>query len=181
MKHKISVVIFLLTLANQMHGQEKIYMPWIEVVNMHTDYSYAVSRLFRTYVNSGDRYELILPAETDSVLKLETAEEARAHALTYGAGFYILGEMNRVGELAILSITMYRSSDGEKVWTRIEKAYTPEDLDPLLSRIAESLGTEALQYAKKIDQVTDYESRAYRRKDANTSFGVIIGGGTTFI
>jgi len=181
MKRKIFVVVLPIILVNFLYAQEKIYMPWIEVVNMHNDYSYAVSRLFRTYVNAGDRYELILPPESDSLLRLETVEEARAHAISYGAGYYILGEMNRVGELAILSLTMYRSSDGGKVWNCIEKAYSPEDLDPLLSRIAENLGTGTLQYAKKIDQVTDYESRAYRRKDANTSFGVMIGGGTTFV
>ena len=160
-------------------AQEKVYMPWIEVININSDYQLSVCRLFKTYVDGNNKYTIILPAQQDTLRPAGTFDQTQAQAREAGATYFIRGELNRVGELAIVSLNLYRTSDGTKVWGGLEKAASPEDLDPVLSKLAGSMGTQ--DDKGNIYNVSDYRARELRKMNANNSFGFILGGGSTFV
>lgn len=179
MKRFILLNICWLSLWLVAGAQEKVYMPWIEVININSEYQLSVSRLFKTYVEGNNKYTIVLPAQRDTLQPVETVEQSQNHAREAGATYFLRGELNRMGELAILSLTLYRTSDGTKVWGGLEKAASPEDLDPVLSKLAGAMGTQ--DDKGNIYNVSDYRARELRRMNANNSFGFILGGGSSFV
>jgi hypothetical protein len=93
----------------------------------------------------------------------------------------LIGELNRIGEMVIVSISMYNTETEEKEWNALQKANTPEDLDPIMQKIALSLnGKISIDETKDIYNVTDYESKELNKMIANTYLGIEIGGGAAF-
>jgi hypothetical protein len=166
-----------LLIAFPLQAQEKVYMPWIEVLNMHPDYQVATTRLFKTYVDAGNEYLILLPEHKDSSLYDESIEQSMENAKDIGAMYYIRAELNRVGETAVFSLSMYRTADGIKTWNSLQKAASPDDLDPILEHIARNLGKVDKEETSDIYSVSGYDSQSLRRKNANSSYGLTIGGG----
>ena len=67
--------------------------------------------------------------------------------------------------------------NGASLWRGRLTAATPEDLDKVLSRLADGLANRSsVQENQDIYSVTDAEARALAREEANSSFGLRIGG-----
>lgn len=157
-------------------AQEKAYFPYFELINMHPDYQYSVSKLFKTYVDNHSNYEVIMPAKPDSLYSPETKTETMKRAQKYQANYFIKGELNALDEIVIVSVSMYETSSGNKVWSDMLKAYTPDDLDPVMLRLSKTLGTDKKASDESdIYSVTDYESPELDKVSANKNFGVYIG------
>lgn len=179
---KITVIYFAcLWLCFSAAAQEKVYFPLFELLNVHPDYQYSTSKLLKTYVDSNGRYEMVLPSKTDSLSGMETLDEIQNKARLLNANYFLIGEMNALKDIMIITISLYKTADGQKVWTDILKARTVDDLDPILQLIAKSLGTTMkASEAEDIYSVSQYNSPALNKRNANTSFGVFIGGTYTF-
>ena len=54
-------------------------MPYFEVINMHPDYQNSATRLLKTYLEAGNKMELILP-EKDTTYYRESKDQAIAKA-----------------------------------------------------------------------------------------------------
>lgn len=162
-------------------SQEKVYMPFFEVINMNYEYQYSVSRLLKTYLEDDNRYALVLPPKPDSLYPSESFETTKARAESYGAKYFIISELNRVGEMVLISIALYNTSDGVKIWSDKLKAKTPEDLDPIMQRIAKNIGTgRKAALEGDIYSVTDFEGEELKKTSTNNYFGISVGGVSLF-
>ncbi|MCK9183547.1 MAG: outer membrane beta-barrel protein [Fibrobacteraceae bacterium] len=156
---------------------EKVYMSFYELTNIHSDYQFASAKIFQRYAEQDGRYEITIPAQVDSLVHQPSKDSVQQLAIAKGCSKYILGDMTRLGETVIITLSLYDTKTGEKVWTDAMKATGPDDLDPILERMAKNLGTkkEAANNAT-ITSVTQKESAPLRQKRTNNSFGVGISG-----
>jgi hypothetical protein len=162
-------------------AQEKIYMPYLEVMNIHPDYQYSTSKLFKTYIDNYKKYELILPDKYDTLGFDESFDQVKQKAIEKNCTYFIIGELNRLGDVVVITINLYNASDGKKIWQSIKKAYTPDDIDPIMEKLAVNLGKQNQSEGEDIYSVTDYDSRELNKIGANKYFGVSIGGGGAFV
>jgi hypothetical protein len=94
----------------------------------------------------------------------------------------MIGELNRVGETVVISISLYKTENGEKEWNSIQKAISPDDLDPIMQKLSVTINNRnSINNSENIYNVTDYNSRQLNKITANTYWGIEIGGGATFI
>lgn len=173
----VTIISILLPLA--ILAQEKVYMPYFETINMSQEYQLSTARLLKMYIEQDSKYELVLPAK-DSSYYSETKEQTFANAKALKINHVLIGDLNRMGEKVIVSMIMYNTGNGEKEWTVMQKAITPEDLDPILQKVALSLnGKISINETTDIYNVTNNESKELNKIMANTYFGLEIGGGMT--
>lgn len=181
MKKIFLVIALALTSMYCLNAQERVYMPFFEVMNMHPDYQYSTSKLFKTYVDSHSKYQIVLPAKTDTIYLNEPFDLAKSNAAAMDCPYFVLGEFNRIGEVVVVTITLYSTNDGKKVWNSLSKALTPDDIDPILERISANLGIEGAGNEGDIYNVTGYESKELNKIGANKYIGFTIGGGYSFV
>ena len=177
------ILLFVIALAVDMinpsrsSATEKIYMPFFELINVHSDYQYSTARLFKNYVDEDKRYTLIIPQKPDSMVSQPSAEKIRETAKSLNCEYYMIGDMNRIGEIVIISVNIYKTDNGETIWNDRLKAANPEDIDPILQKLARNIGTK--QKATNdgdIYSVTSQQSQNLKQVRSNNAFGVSIGG-----
>ncbi len=175
-------VLLLCSLWNlRAKAQDKVYMPFFETINMNHEYQYSVSKLFKSYLEDENRFSLILPSKSDSLYYSEPFETTKAKAASYGAKYFIIGELNRIGEMVMVSVALYNTADGTKVWNDKLKAKNPDDLDPIMQRIAKNIGTpNKAANDGDIYSVTEYETRELKKTTTSDYFGLAIGGVVLF-
>jgi len=176
----ISILILMaVTLASvtTAFSQEKVYMPFFELINIHSDYQYSTAKLLKGYMDEEKRYTLVLPQRSDSMVPQPPVEDIRAKAGSLGCPYYVVGELNRMGETVIISISMYKTDDGSKIWSDKLKANTPDDIDPILQKVARNIGTsEKAARDGDIYSVTSYQSQQLKQIQSINSFGLSVGG-----
>jgi len=157
-------------------------MPFFEVLNMHPDYQYSSSKLFKSYLTEQNVYDLILPEKSDTLYKESTAKTAET-AKTLGASFYAIGEINVVGQnLMVISLSMYKTSDASKVWSDIVKAKGLADLDPVLQKLARAISSNTKSNLEgDIYNVSNYESKTLQKVNASYYWGLKVGGAYPFM
>jgi len=182
MKLKGILLIALCLNSIMAMAQEKIYMPFFRVDNIHPDYRFTTAKIFKMYVNANQKYELVLPVRVDSTYTEESIQQIQQNAKNIQAKYFIIGEMNALNNTLILSVSMYNTEDSKKVWSDLAKANTPDDLDPLLQKMANNIGSQ--QKASQdgdIYNVTSYDSKELNKIEATYQFGVSISGATCLI
>ena len=113
MKNLISLFAFLLISTQVIFAQEKIYMPLFEAINLKKDFQYSTSHLLKIYINNENKYELILPLN-DSTFHKETKDQAIAKAKEMKIPHVLVGELNKLGNAVIVSVSMFKTETGEK-------------------------------------------------------------------
>ena len=182
MKIKFLFLIALLAVSTSLSAQQKVYLPYLEVINMHHDYQYTLSKLLKTYTDDRGTYTMILPPKPDSLYPLESMEETRAKAKELGAAYFMKGEVNRINQKAIVNVSLYETESGKQVWSDILKALDPDDLDPIMQKVARNMGTEnKANEDGDIYSVTEHDSRQLKKIDATYGFGITLGGAYTDI
>ena len=176
------LIIIQLFLCFFVKAQDKVYMPYFQIENMHWEYQISAAKIFRTYLNNNNKYTLILPQTKDSIYPNETFTQTIKNAKTAGAKYFIIGEMNALNDVMIISMSLYNTSDSTKVWSDILKARNPDDLDPILQKYANNIGTD-LKASKDGDiySVTNYDSKELSKVDASAYFGVSISGAYSIV
>jgi hypothetical protein len=172
MKKIITLFLFSVLLSSTGSAQIKVFMPVMEVTNVHPDNALSATKLFRSYAEMEGRFTVILPQTGDSLGNSIVKE-----TISHGAVNYLIGELNRLGETVIVSMTLY-DLNGGVLWKDMLKANTPDDLDPVMKRFAKVMGTsEAADKSSDIYSVTDYNSQQLKRRQSNINFGLTVGGG----
>lgn len=172
-----NLFVIALAFATTLFAAEKVYTPFFELINVHPDYQYASAKLLKSYVDGEGKYQLELPARVDTLVRQPSAAEVRQQANALGCPKYMIGDLTRLGEAVIVSFSLYSTADGSLVWSDRLKAAGPDDLEPILQKLARNLGS-AGSAAKDGDiySVTQQDSKRLRQKQANASFGATIGG-----
>jgi hypothetical protein len=172
---------FMLIFSLIINAQEKIYMPYFEVINMNKDYQDATTRLLKTYLEANNKAHLILPNK-DSIIYSETKEQALINAKSLNINHVLIGELNRVGETVVISVTLFKTENGDQEWTTIQRAISPDDLDPIMQKVALSLiNRNSIANSEDIYNVTNYDAKQLNKMSANTYYGIEIGGGVAFL
>lgn len=163
--------------GNALQAQEKVYLPFFEALNLETSYQYSITKLYKAYLEQTGRYEVILSEKRDSMALSEPLGQARESAEAMNANHFIMGALNRVGDVVVISVSLHNTADGKKTWGSLQKAYSPEDIDLLIEHLARVTGTnQKIEEEKDIYSVTDYEAKRVNTKKAVNSFGLAIGG-----
>jgi hypothetical protein len=106
-----------------------------------------------------------------------TPAEAAAAAQAVGANRAAVLRLSSLGAVMRARLAVYEVPSGRQLHTDDLAAGSPNDLDPVLQRLAQgyAAGGSAAQVAQ-IDTVTDKEARAQNRITATKGFGVRLGG-----
>lgn len=178
----VTLIFAVITLSSSFSfSAERVYLPFLEMINVHADYQYSSARLLKNYMDEQNRYTLIIPERADSLVRVPSFDKVRAEAKNLNCSYFIIGDMNRVGETVIISVTMYSTVEGTMVWTDRLKASTPDDIDPILQKIARSIGTmEKAAGDGDIYSVTNYQSQQLKQVRATSAFGISLGGAMFF-
>ncbi|MES2728048.1 MAG: hypothetical protein V4643_13155, partial [Bacteroidota bacterium] len=170
------LLVVLLCFTKVKAQQPKVFLPLLETINLKKNFEYASTRLLKNYIDNTNRYQVIMQDNVDSAL-LNSIESVSAKAKEKGATYFIMGSLNRLGETVIVNINLYETETSKKIWFDQLKAFTPEDLDPVLQRFGQNIGTaNKATTADDIYAVTNHETQELRKKESNNNLGVGVGG-----
>jgi TolB-like protein len=164
----------LLCFFNINAQQTKVYLPLLETINLKKDFQYSSTRLLKNYIESANKYQVIMQDANDSSVNYNNQNASIiAKAREIKAMYYIIGSLNRLGENVIVNINLFETETGKKVWFDQLKAMSPDDLDPILQRIGQNIGTEnKATTADDIYSVTNQETQQLKQKESNNNFGI---------
>jgi hypothetical protein len=92
----------------------------------------------------------------------------------------VRGSILAIGRKAVVEVELVDVT-GASVWRGRLTAASPEDLDKVLSRLADGLANgRSVEENQDIYSVTDAEARALPREEANSTFGLRIGAVSMF-
>lgn len=156
-------------------AQERVFLPYFEVINLKADYQYSVSKLLQTYIEDGNKYKLVIYAQFPD-LKAALAEETLvAEARKNKCPYYLKGELNRIGEVVIVSLKMYKTDDQSLIWSDRLKASGPEDLDKVVEKLGVNMGsTTKASKDENMNLVTEHQSNALNKVTAEYRFSTGI-------
>lgn len=172
-------VLFLSVLAFlTVNAQKKVFMPWFETVNLKADFKVSTTKLLKGYMENTGKYQVVNQQSTDTfVYNMDDLDFAKLAAKDKGAQYLVMGTLNRLGEMVIVNIQMFDVNSGSKVWFDQLKALTPDDLDPILQRVGQNIGTDfKATNSDDIYSVTNHETQELKKKESNNSFGIGING-----
>lgn len=182
-------VIFLLCGGLQnILSQEKIYFPYFEMINVPeaAGIQLSTSKLIKTYIEeSHPDYLVILPKhDGEKVYPKEDFLESIENAKHNGAKYLLTGEINNIGKLAILSMSLFEISSGNKIWSDLIKGLPLDDYDPVLSRVGRNFRTTV----KARDDADLYDVTAFEEQremkllnfQSNHFTGIGLGGNYLF-
>lgn len=155
---------------------EKVYMPPVGTTNIHSDYGIAAQKLMKTYSEDDGRFVLILGSASDSV-DIGNFETVKKKATEKGCSKILIAEFTRLGDNVILSFKLYNANSEAPIWQDRMKAANPDDFDPIIQRMARTIGTkEKATTDQDIYNVTSQESKRRKHLKAYSYFGIGIGG-----
>jgi hypothetical protein len=110
-----------------------------------------------------------------AVVPLEAGvADPAAAAREKGAVAVLRGTLTRLGQKVKVTVTL-QPLEGAPRSAALDAA-SPEDLDPVLMRIARNLVSGAPLADARINEVTEQEADPYKRRRANSYFGVNVTG-----
>jgi hypothetical protein len=175
-KTLLCLFIFILT-GQFVQAQQKVYMPYFEVLNISEEYQYSLSKLFQNYVHNQGKYEILLPAWNNEQYPKESQEETQSEARELGAPYFIKGDLNALGDLIIVTMSLFQTDNGKEVWNSLLKANKLDDLDPILITFAKNLGEkEVTSTTGDIYSVTEQEGKELTEVETKISTGLLLGG-----
>jgi hypothetical protein len=176
--------IVLVFVFQTVTSQEKIYFPYFEMINIPNDaeLQYSMSKLLKTYIEENhSNYTVIIPKRDGYELYgredfLESIENAKKN----DAKYLLVGEVNNIGKVAIVTLSLFDVSTGNKIWSDLIKGMPIDDFDPVLSRIGRNFNTsvKARDDADIYDVTTYEEERETKLLNfkANSFTGIGLGG-----
>lgn len=179
---RVKIVAIFLFLSFASFSQEKVYMPMFEVLNLHPDYQYSISKLYKTYLDNLNVYFLVLPEKRDTLYN-EPLTKTMQYAKEAGAVYFATGEINAVSNnLLVVSLTMYKTDDGKKEWNAMIKAKGMADIDPAMQRLAQAMTTKTkAEEEQDIYNVTEYDSKKLQKVNSSYFWGLTLGGAYPFM
>ena len=155
---------------------DKVYMPPVGTTNIHSDYGIAAQKLVKIYIEDDGRFVLVEGSAADSV-DISNFGSVQNKAKEKGCTKILIAEFTRLGDNVILSFKLYNTGSDAPIWQDRMKAANPDDFDPIIQRMAHTIGTkEKATTDQDIYNVTSQESKRRKRLKAYSYFGIGIGG-----
>jgi hypothetical protein len=148
--------------------------------NVHAEHLVAATDVFRAHLERTGRFQVaIVPSPAPAGVEASFAQAAET-ARAAGADVAVTLRISRLGSNALVRMGAYRP-DGSVAHVDELSAATPEDLEPVLQRLAKGFaeGRPARTLAE-VDTVTQKEADPYKKMQATNVFGLRLGGGMIF-
>lgn len=155
-------------------GAEVVALLPVTGVNVDPGTLEAAREVFRGHLERTGREVRLVPGDpAREPSPAEAAEAARAAGASRAAVVRIV----TLGAVQRARLSIYDAASGRVLHTDDMPAGSPNDLDPVLERLAKgyAAGSGAARVAE-IDTVTDREARPLNRVTANKSSGLRLGG-----
>jgi len=121
----------------------KVFLPYLEAINIKKEFQISSTKLLKNYIDLANQYQVVMDGNKDTLFDAEKSmAEIKSKAQQLDAKYFIKGSLNRVGENVIVNVSLFETETGNKVWFDQLKAMSPEDLDPIMQRIGNSIGTK---------------------------------------
>ena len=180
---KISFIsLIFLSLFFGLKSQERIYFPYFEIINMQDaePLQYSTSKLLKTYIEESHDYLIVLPKKDSGIYPREDFLESIENAKKYNASYLLVGEINNLGKVAILSLSLFEVNSGNRIWKDLIKSIPLDDFDPVLSRLGRNFATQTTaRDDADIYDITNYEEQREMKLltiQANHFTGIMLGG-----
>jgi hypothetical protein len=169
------VAALALLLAPAAASAERVAVVPTSGINLHQGYLEAAGDVFRGHLLGTGRYDVVLvPGESG---KYEaSATDAVRLASAAAADLAAVLHVTRLGSTARVRLTVYRVATGHVVHRDELGAGTPDDIDPVLQRMATGLATgKSARDTADIHTVTRRESDPLLKMAATNVFGIKLG------
>lgn len=173
----VSVVSFVLPLAPATaHAQTTVVLLPPSGSNIHPGILRAASEVLRDHLQRTEKFTVVSAGgepTADEPASGRAAEQARAAQ----ADMAVVLRITRLANVARVRLSAYRSADAHLVhWDSMSTGGTPDDLDPVLARLAKGLATgRPVRETADIETVTQKERETLTKREANKTFGVRVG------
>lgn len=176
---KIFLSLLLIGFVLNTYSQSTLYLSKFEIIGMHESYQESITNIFHGYLLKNNNYNIVFD---NNIPENFTITNLQINAKNENCEFFIKSNLNALGDLIIVSISLYNTSTNELVWSDILKAENVEDLDPILYRFSKVIGTQfSASQETDIYDVSEYESNELKRFEANSNLGIFIGAAYTFM
>jgi hypothetical protein len=153
----------------------------LEGSNVHAGHVSAANQLLALYLAESGLGQIIKPTGDGARSQLWTIADAQAQALRDKSELFVLGSIIRVGTRVKIALQLYETATANRIYGDSLNAGAPEDVDPVMKRLARSLATrKAGAKAPDLDEVTMHEEAIYRKRIATHYFGLSVGATAGF-
>ncbi len=173
MKLRNIILGSILFLSVTLTAQERIYFPFFELLNVNSEYQYSSSRLFSSYVNQSGLFLVVLPQKSDSIVIIPDVLSVKNRAKELNANFYMMGELNSIGNVLAITMSMFSVETGKLVWFGRQNVNQLEDLNNALYNLSNDV-----KITESITNTTDDKKIKLRQnRSISNNFGGFVGGG----
>jgi hypothetical protein len=154
---------------------ERVAVMPVSGINIHEGYLAASQDVFRGHLLATGRYEVVaVPGDVGAT------EAGAADSIAQGrqlqANLAAVLHVTRLGSTARVRLTVYSVATGQVVYRDQLAAATPDDIDPVLARMAKGMATgRPAADTADIETVTEREADPLLKRSATSTFGVKLG------
>jgi hypothetical protein len=170
-----NIIFLLLLCCTVAKSQDTAYMPYFQIENIYWEHQINATKIFSNYLNSGNRYHVILPQLKGSVYPEETFTQTIANAISINAKYFIIGKLKAKEDVLKILISLYTTTDSSLIWNDSLIARTKNDLDSVIKLFADYIGTDqkASNFEKKYTEQLYYPKELIKPY-ASFNFGASI-------
>jgi len=170
----VGVVVALMSLPAVARAERVVVTP-VSGINLHEGYLEAAQDIFRGHLLATGRYEVVLVPGASGKHELGPREAIQLASSQAGDLAAVL-HITRLGATARVRLTIYRVATGQAVYRDELGAGTPDDIDPVLARLAKGMATgRPASETGDIETVTQREADPLLKRAATNVFGLKLG------
>ena len=170
-----AVTAVLLSSSGALAARRVAVLP-VSGVNIHVGYLEAAHDILRDHLMSTRQFDVVNVPGAPPAQEL-SPQEAVALGRPSQAELVVVTHIVRLAGKSRVRVTAFRTADASLAHTdSMMTAGGPDDLDPVLKRLAVALATgKPVATTGEIDSVTQDESDPYLKQTATKTFGVRLG------
>ena len=110
--------IAILISSSVFSQNNQVYFPYFELINLYEneELQYSTSRLIKTYIETNHDFHILLPEKVDGYFGDNSYASARKEATDRQAEHFMTGEIHSLDGNYIVSLGLYDTSTGNKLW-----------------------------------------------------------------
>lgn len=118
-----------------------VFIPYLQTTGIHLDYERYIVQTLTQYIKDVNRYKLKAADKENRYLKTASVEITNNIAKRKGCRYALYINISKRGEGVLFAFVMKDTENNSTLWHDEYKALIPEDIAPILFRVANSMGT----------------------------------------
>jgi hypothetical protein len=171
-----AIAVLLLLASSRARAAQRVAVLPVSGVNIHAGYLEAAHDILRDHLMSTRNFEVVNVPGSPPDHEL-TPQEAVELGRPSQSQMVLVTHIVRLAGKSRVRVTAFRTADGSLAHTdSMMTAGGPDDLDPVLRRLAVAFATgKPVAATGEIDSVTQNESDPYIKQTATKTFGLRLG------